>query len=274
MKLAWLTDIHLDHLNNRQIDKFLFMVSTIDADALAISGDIADGNRCSNYLSDIANAFQKTIYFVLGNHDFYGSSFKAVKDSIDRLIEANSNLKWLSKLGIISLSDKTALIGHEGWADGRLGDYSRSDMILNDYLLIKEFRPMGFTNGIALRPKYERLLLMQRLAAESSAHFELYLENALKSHNSVIALTHVPPFREACWHIGEISDDNGLPHFACKIVGDSMKTTMEKHPDKKLTVLCGHTHSSGTAKILPNLEVITGSAEYGSPIIQQTINIE
>jgi len=49
---------------------------------------------------------------------------------------------------------------------------------------------------------------------------------------------------------------------------------MKKHPDKKLTVLCGHTHSPGAAQILPNLEVLTGSAEYGSPTIQQILEIE
>lgn len=274
MKMAWFTDIHLDHLESKDIEIFLRQIADIDADIFVISGDIANGNSCAKFLSDITDAAGKTVYFVLGNHDFYESSFRQVKYSIKELAEAKSDLVWLSKSGIVSLSEKTALIGHEGWADGHLGDYDRSDLVLNDYLLIKEFRPMGLANNIGLRSKSERLILMQRLAEESSAHFKLYLEKALESYESVIALTHVPPFKEACWHMGEISDDNSLPHFACKTVGDSMRAIMEKHPDKKLKVLCGHTHSAGIAKILANLEVITGSAEYGVPTVQQIINIE
>lgn len=83
--------------------------------------------------------------------------------------------------------------------------------------------------------------------------------------------THVPPFKEACWHDGEISDDKWLPHFACKAVGNVLEKLMIEHPDRQMTVLCGHTHSSGRAEILPNLFVKTGGAEYGSPAIQEII---
>jgi len=64
---------------------------------------------------------------------------------------------------------------------------------------------------------------------------------------------HVPPFRNACWHEGKISDDEYLPHFACKAVGDVLVDVMKKYPEGKLTVLCGHTYSKGVANILPNL---------------------
>ena len=41
-----------------------------------------------------------------------------------------------------------------------------------------------------------------------------------------------------------------------------------------MTVLCGHTHSAGIAKILPNLEVRTGAAEYGRPELQGGLLVE
>ena len=37
---------------------------------------------------------------------------------------------------------------------------------------------------------------------------------------------------------------------------------MKVHPEKQLTVLCGHTHSAGICQPLPNLEIHTGGAEY------------
>jgi 3',5'-cyclic-AMP phosphodiesterase len=38
------------------------------------------------------------------------------------------------------LTPNTALVGHDGWGDGRLGDLNWSGVILNDFLLIEELR--------------------------------------------------------------------------------------------------------------------------------------
>jgi hypothetical protein len=48
---------------------------------------------------------------------------------------------------------------------------------------------------------------------------------------------------------------------------------MAAHPDRQLTVLCGHTHGSGECRILPNLKVNTGGAVYGKPEVQQIIEV-
>lgn len=85
------------------------------------------------------------------------------------------------------------------------------------------------------------------------------LPQALSEFQHVIFATHVPPFREACWHRGKISDDDWLPHFTCKAVGDVLLEIMKENPDRKLIVLCGHTHGAGEAQQLPNLKVLTGA---------------
>ena len=41
-----------------------------------------------------------------------------------------------------------------------------------------------------------------------------------------------------------------------------------------MTVLCGHTHGSGEAQILPNLRVLTGGAVCGKPWVQRVLEIE
>lgn len=42
MKLAWLTDLHLNFLAPEQRQHFLGTIAASDADALAIGGDIAE----------------------------------------------------------------------------------------------------------------------------------------------------------------------------------------------------------------------------------------
>jgi Icc protein len=90
----------------------------------------------------------------------------------------------------------------------------------------------------------------------------------------VIVLTHVPPFRDACWHEGRISEEDGLPHFACRAVGERLVAVARANPERTITVRCGHTHSGGVARILPNLVVYTGAAEYRKPAVQRVFDLD
>jgi Icc protein len=109
---------------------------------------------------------------------------------------------------------------------------------------------------------------------EAARHLETALTQAVADHCSVIALTHVPPFKEAAWHEGKHSDDNYLPHFACKATGDVFRRVMGGQPQSSLLVLCGHTHGQGETQIAENHQVLTCEAEYGNPVIQQVFDIE
>lgn len=70
LRLAWLTDIHLNFLEDSERRRFLETVAT-QADALAISGDIGESPSSIGYLQEMEEILRKPIYFVLGNHDFY-----------------------------------------------------------------------------------------------------------------------------------------------------------------------------------------------------------
>jgi 3',5'-cyclic-AMP phosphodiesterase len=121
------------------------------------------------------------------------------------------------------------------------------------------------------RAELQRRLM--HLGDEAAEHLEARLASALEAHEEVILLTHVPPFREACWYQGRTTDDNWAPFFTCQAVGDLLYKAMRERPDRRLTVLCGHTHSAGRAEILPNLLVLTGQADYGAPQLQRLMDI-
>jgi hypothetical protein len=48
-------------------------------------------------------------------------------------------------------------------------------------------------------------------------------------------------------------------------MGEALTEIMQEFPDRKLLVLCGHTHSSGVYSPLPNLRVLTGESQYYVP---------
>ncbi len=264
MKSAWLTDIHLNFLKDRQVKGFLNALGKESADNYLISGDIGEADSVIKYLKLLDSILDRPVYVVLGNHDFYKGSIEVVRSELSEYVNHSRNIVWMNKIEFIELTDKTALIGHDSWADGRIGDFYGSMVELNDFHLIDELK---------LKGKAARIEAMQKLADEAADHFKQNLPKILKRFQNVIVLTHVPPFKEATWHEGSTSGDDWLPFFSSRIVGDVLKRIMNTHPDHNMTVLCGHTHSSGKCQILPNLKVLTGGAEYGIPAIQQILNI-
>ena len=267
MKLAWLTDIHLNFLRPAAVEAFLDMLAGAEADAFVITGDIAEADDVAIHLHSITARAERPVYFVLGNHDFYRGSIAGVRKTVGSLCSVTPNLRWLSDVNAVPLTDDACLIGHDGWGDGRFGDYHGSDVMLNDFGLIAEFG--GFEENAD-----ERLAKLYALGDEAAEHFRAVLPDALYQFRHVIVATHVPPFREACWHEGKVSDDNWLPFFSCKAVGDALVEAMAAAPDRTMTVLCGHTHGGGESLILPNLRVLTGGARYGRPEVQRLIAVD
>ena len=240
--------------------QFYTLLREQNLDALLLGGDIGEGDSVIQFLDELEVSLQIPIYFVLGNHDFYRGSIAGVRQAVARRVAASRWLRWLPVSGVVSLSDNTALVGHDSWADGRFGDFYRSGVMLNDYVLIAELR------GLLKTELYAKL---NALGDEAAEFLGRCVSEAFSQRRNVVVLTHVPPFRDACWHEGAISNDDWLPHFACRAVGDRLAALSGAHPGQSLTVLCGHTHSPGVVRILPNLVVYTGAAVYGSPIVQR-----
>jgi Icc-related predicted phosphoesterase len=264
LQIGWITDIHLNFVSPRKRAAFYRELGARSLDAILLGGDIGEADSVTQLLAEMESNLQMPIYFVLGNHDFYRGSIGAVRDAVARQAAESKWLRWLPASGVVPLTATTALIGHDSWADGRLGDFFRSEVVLNDYLLIAELRG---------QEKRERYAQLNALGDEAAEFLERRASEALAGWRNIVVLTHAPPFRESCWHEGRISDDDYLPHFACRAVGDRLAAIMRESPDKTMTVLCGHTHSSGSARILDNLIVYTGQAQYGEPKLQRVFEL-
>lgn len=265
MRLAWLTDIHLEFLDTgEQIDDFCQSVAEYNPDAVLIGGDISTATRLKSDLRRLERNFMCPVYFVLGNHDCYRGSIAGARQIARQAHENSERLRWLNLAGVIPLTEHTALVGHDGWGDGRLGLGAQSPVILNDFFLIREVAGLGGE---------DRIRLFNRLGDEAAHAARETLPAALRTYREVIFLTHVPPFAEACWHEDSLTDQEFLPFFTCKALGDALVDIMQPRSDRRLTVLCGHTHSAGAVDILPNLHVRSGGAEYGRPRLQEIITV-
>lgn len=264
-RLIWVTDIHLNFPSLAGVEAFCDQIMNANPDAVLVGGDIAEAESVESYLRLLAMRLQLPLYFVLGNHDFYGGSIRQTRKLATALAQESNWLRYLPESGIVELTESSCLIGHDGWGDGRIGDYAGSRVLLNDYRLIRELTGLD---------KQTRLRQLNALGDEAAAYLQSVLPEALARFHHVVVLSHVPPFKEACWHQGRISDEDWLPHFTCQAVGNVLRDAMRQHADRQMTVLCGHTHGAGEVHILPNLYVKTGGAEYGYPSLQDALTVQ
>lgn len=270
MKLVWLTDIHLDLLEQEERLYFYKQIADVSGDIILITGDIAEAYSVSLALKEMAAVINKPLYFVLGNHDYYRGSVDLVRKEMRALTQQEPLLHWLPAAGVQLLGNDTVLLGQDGWADGRCGDYANSPVRLNDCRLILELEQSA-TLG-----RYPLLEAMQKLADQDAHNLKISLINAIKDHRpkKIIIMMHVPPFKEACLYQGVISNDDYLPFFASKITGDLLTQIAQEHASIQFIVLCGHTHSQAYWQPLDNLIIKVGAADYMKPEIQEVIVIE
>lgn len=261
-RLAWTTDSHFPFMGEDGFVQFFDELRAINADALALTGDIADGASVHRYLLKIRKIFDKPVYFVHGNHDYYRSSIAEVRRASSDLTRTISKLVWLPNR-VVKLNETWGLVGVDGWGDARYGNPDAGQVQLNDERCIGEF-----TQCQAAMSHQARVRLCRFLGDEEAQILRSTLFDALNTFPKVLVLTHVPPFPGAAWHEGKNSEEHWLPWFACKAVGDVLLEAVHEHPEKELLVLTGHTHSADAFQATPNMLVRTGAAAYGTAFIE------
>jgi Icc protein len=264
VKLAWCTDIHLDFLEDDQITAFGSRIAREGADAVLLTGDISVAPVLGPQLARLVSSWKVPCYFVLGNHDYYGASIEVVRHGARAMAAIDRRLIWLPNAGVVRLNETTALVGVDGWADGRIGDPEGTPIVLNDHLRIADL----------LQPSRAKLLEVVRALGDAEAvALRRVLGEALAPCDHVIVATHVPPFRESSTHEGKISGDDWLPWMTCHAVGEALREIARAHPDRRITVLAGHTHDRCSVQIEPNLLVRTGHVEYGAPRVEAVLEL-
>lgn len=271
MRIAWITDAHLNFVDEAVIMLLGQECRAQGADATLLTGDIAEANSILRCLHTFQQAFGGTVYFVAGNHDFYGASVNAVESMLSRQPEP---LIYLTSKDVIELTPGVALVGDDGWYDGRNGDIlGPQTMDLYDFECIADIKAR-----IAQVPRIYRNHILQELLAtmgdRATARAKPKVEEAFAKYKQIVFATHVPPFAGAAWYKGKPSEAYAQPFFSSQVMGAMLFEYAYENPDKFLTVLCGHSHYYGLYKPNANLECYTGYAKYGSPCIVRILEAE
>lgn len=262
-KSLWLSDIHLDLTSDELRIRFLEKLKALAYDCVIITGDISNGRQLAGHLDELAKTCApRSVYFCLGNHDYYGSSFSKVKRELELVCNRHDNLNYLGNGEIIPIGRDTGLVGHGGWSDGRSGWGERTIIESRDHHSIGDFQ------NLSKDAIFDR---MKQLGRESAGYFRRVLPYALHCFPSVIIASHFPPFTWATRQSnGNECGWTHLPHYCNLSAGGVIQGIARKYPERRVTVLCGHTHHSARI-ILDNMEVRVAGAQRGRPAIQGVI---
>ena len=268
-KILWGTDWHLNFLSKEdgafQFAKCLTEENP-DADGLIITGDISSGEVFEEHLTQLSKGFPKNIFFILGNHDYYNSSFKEIDELVTGLTKKYDNLHWLNA-GSYCYKN-ISIVGVCGWYDLRYGN-TQTEVMLNDFRLIEDLWAGLNMRDLAIE------MSRKQAAKEADRLDELLFQEICDVDSDVVLIaTHVSPYVESCWHDGEPSNRNWLPWFTSRATGDVIDKYAENHPEKKFIVLCGHSHSPGIYERRDNLVVYTGGARYYLPELAGKIDVD
>lgn len=268
--LLWISDPHLNFLRYRQtghdndtlLKKVLTpLVSGPKGVGVLLTGDISESNHLVHDLLRVVKHVtpEVPIFYILGNHDFYRGSLEGTRKMLVENLGLVQNLHYLTVKDPLDLGNGVVLTGHDGLYDCRAGFAEESNLLMSDFQLIGELR--RYYAG----PQHMSLIGFVR---QKSKEFALEAKESLlkavaMNPQKVLFATHYPPFTGACWHRGAISDGNWLPWFTSLSMGEVLAEVAFENPGIQFEVYCGHTHSPGVYKHLPNLVVYTASAEYG-----------
>ncbi|MBK8164962.1 MAG: metallophosphoesterase [bacterium] len=264
MRFGWLSDIHLEFLDRDAIDAFIVKLRRHDVDAWLVTGDIGVASSLTDHLRRFDASLAVPVCFTLGNHDHYGGSVVDVEREMRACVATASRLVWLAGSEPTVMGGKVAIVGDDTWADARYGNARATPVLLNDFFRIADLK--GLDRAALLKT-------LAHLADAAVARLEARLRAAAGMCPEVVVLTHVPPFREAAWHEGRPSDDDWVPWFACRALGEAILRVAHGHPEVSFLVLCGHTHGEGEYRPAANVTVLTAAAEYGAPEVQRILEI-
>jgi hypothetical protein len=279
VRLVHLTDTHLSFLPSIvSVERFgAYVRETFCPDHVVITGDVASYGSLARCLCQLSDGLQRPVSFVLGNHDVHGVSWREARDTAREASRLRPGLTYLEEGAIVQLASGTVLCGNDGWYDVRAGHRDmeqRASRVAGDLRWVADTASAisGGKKGIV--PSAVRAQEYADKLVEESRRTIL---SAMTRASHVYFATHVPPFEQSAWHRSAPSDENWLPIMTCVKMGQMLSALALASPDKRITVLCGHTHSARKYAPLPNLTVFTGHSgrdDYNEPDVSNFFDLE
>ena len=233
-------------------------------DAVLVTGDFATAASLPRWLRAYRRMTDRPLYFILGNHDFWGGGVAEVREEVRRLSADIDGLVYLTVADPVTLAPGVALVGHDGWYDARSGRWDAPRFRMQDWDQVTDFAAITGHDGI--------VAVARRLADAAEAELLPRVEAAAQRHATVLVATHVPPWPPPPGSRRHPDGEWIAPWYVAEQLGHALERAAAAHPAVTFRVRAGHAHVrwEGIA-IAPNLTCDVGGARYGSPVIERVL---
>lgn len=230
MKFYYISDIHLEHINDFYLPKVLKSFDYLSTeDSLILSGDICNPYKQLNILINYLKNRVKNIIYISGNHEYYNSSIEDVNSFITNLEKKYDNFYYLNNKKVV-IND-IEILGGTGWANVLNNRVSN----LNDFKVINGMTPEKMT-----------------LLYES---YYMFLKNNINNKKQQIIISHFVPCKKL---ISKKFKDSDLNFYFCNGIYDILYDCSPKY------WLYGHDHNNYNRKKINDTIFLTNQGEYGN----------
>jgi hypothetical protein len=138
MKIQLISDLHLEGYEQDEVLPFLESIVNLNADTLVIAGDLCEIESLNVGIAlAYFSGYFKHVLYVPGNHEYYHSTFKRVKVSLNTFSAKYQNLFCFPNPGMITVDDITFAVGTLWFP--RSPEVETRKQFLNDFKHIKNF---------------------------------------------------------------------------------------------------------------------------------------
>lgn len=271
MKFAHISDIHLNFVTldkahgARSRKTFLQGINdkiSLGASFILLTGDITEAPFLTSELYWLSENLKRPLYYVLGNHDYWYTSFKNARNfaHIAQNLNKNGKICYLSTSNPIEMSLGVWLTGTDGWYDCRnfrqneISDFLHGREALNDFDLIEDLINLPGCEE-------EKLQIIRDFADAEIFNLKIKLQYILsKSPKKIIIGTHIPPMILPNSKIKE----NHPGFYSCRRLMEILCEICENCKNTQFYLYCGHNHGGGNFEI-DNLHISCKESRYDYP---------
>lgn len=254
-KFYLMSDIHMDHLPDFETE-VEYLIPNYNPDIpILLTGDVSIARDFRRDIARFAETFSGQIYVVMGNHDYWNSSYEQMNNYVRDIQIKNV---YICSNYAVDVVDGTAIVMVNNWYSPQMDQIVDRFATMNDWNYMANFAGYGITGNTS-----DAIRACNDIADKSVG----YAQNAFSEIRDgvengeivrVVVMVHFPPYFEMMSRV-----DNFTPFYFDPKMGAVIDRFAMENPHTPITVVSGHTHTYRTFEN-KNVKGIVAPANYGN----------
>lgn len=254
-KFYLMSDIHIDHLDDFEKESRYLLPYYNPENPILLTGDVSTARDFRRDIARFAETFSGQIYVVMGNHDYWGSSYEQMNNFVRDIKIRNVHI--CSNAGF-DIRDGTAIVMVNNWYSPEIEAVADRFVSMNDWNHMANFAGYGITGNISDAIRAAQAISEKSAGYANNVFSEVSDEIESGDVERVVVMAHFPPYVEMMSRI-----DNYTPFYFDPKMGAVIRRFAMKHEHIPVTVVSGHTHTYRSFKE-DNVKGIVAPANYGN----------